>query len=114
MSGEMVSLACTLLGKEEKLNDTVNLIFLTIFVESSTFSPIFTTYVCKKTSLGHRPCFFTRYYYRSSVGVTYLSLADIVGEGLAPVPGRVDLLAVGQGQGVVAGDLSKECNTNEG
>ena len=39
---------------------------------------------------------------------THLSLSDLEGEGLAPVPGRVDLLAVGQGQGVVAGDLSKE------
>ena len=37
--------------------------------------------------------------------LTYLALADLEGEGLSPVPGGVDLLAVGEGQRVVAGHL---------
>ena len=37
--------------------------------------------------------------------MSHLSLADLEGEGLSPVPGGVDLLAVGEGQDVVAGDL---------
>ena len=37
--------------------------------------------------------------------MSHLSLADLEGEGLSPVPGGVDLLAVGEGQDVVAGHL---------
>ena len=37
--------------------------------------------------------------------MSHLSLADLEGEGLSPVPGGVDLLAVGEGQDVVTGDL---------
>jgi hypothetical protein len=36
---------------------------------------------------------------------SYLSFADVELEGLAPVSGRIDLLAVGQRQGVVARHL---------
>ena len=37
--------------------------------------------------------------------LTNLSLADLEGEGFSPVPWRVDLLAVGEGQRVVTGHL---------